>query len=421
MKKLLILLAVLLVMVSGVALAQEGQGEAGSGDLPTVFCGTLADADCQILLASQQAMTGLTGATVNLVANLNISNIPDTPFDSLAFQLNGDGAYSVDAETMSTLQSLQGAPDVLLENMQELPQLLEEAVNSFQGQLNLTLTMPEELVSQAAGDQQIPDTLSVELRLVNGVAYLDLSSLAESLPDANIPNGWFGLELSRLLRSAMEESLEQMDAQGGIQGMLPPGFDLSTFSRFSDPDVLGEFLTVERLDDDDIGGEAVAVFRTRVDYAGLMSSEAFQELMQQQMEAAGGETMSDADREQAMQMMQQMFEGLAFESTQYIDVDDNFVRRQQTTFNWDLQNMMSATGEDTSQGAPVINFDFTINYDNFNSAPTIEAPTAAQVITAEQAMALMFGGMMGSDGTGDSSGAGSGSAVEATPTATPGS
>lgn len=420
MKKLLILLAVLLI-VGGAALAQEGQGTEPGG-LPAAFCGTLSDADCQLLLASQEAMMGLSGATIDLLANLNISNIPDAPFNSLTFQLNGDGAYSVDAETLSTLQSLQGAPDVLLENMEELPQMLEEAVNSFEGQLNLTLTLPEELVNEAAtSGEEIPETLSIELRLVNGVAYLSLSSLAESMPDAGIPSGWFGLELSRLLRSAMEASIQEMDEQGGIQGMLPPGFDLSTFSQFSDPEVLGEFITVERLDDGDVDGESVAVFRTSVDYAGLLSSEAFMNLMEQQMDAAGGETMSEADREQAMQMMQQMFEGLEFESTQYIDLDENFVRRQETNFNWDLASLMAATGEDTSQPAPVINFDFTITYDDFNSAPAVEAPADAQVITAEQAMAMLFGGMMESDGMDDSSGEAGSSAIEATPTATPGS
>lgn len=412
MKKLLILLAVLLLAVSSAALAQEGTEEPG---LPATFCGSLSDADCGLLTAAHHAGMGLSSATVDLQANLDISNIPDAPFDSLAFQLNGDGAYSIDAEMLSTLQSMQGAPEAMLENMEAMPQMLEQAVNSFQGRLNLSLTLPE-AVTSAGGDQEIPETLSVELRLVNGVVYVDLSALAESMPDAGIPPGWLGLELSRLIRSMMEMSLQQMDAQGGFEGMLPPGFDMETFSQFGAPDMLADFVTVERLDDADVDGAAVAAFRTTIDYGGLFSSEAFMNLMEQQMDASG-ETLTEADREEAMQMVQQMFQGMSFETTEYVDLDDNYVRRSETHFGWDLSSMMSVVGEDTGEGAPVINFDFTITYDDFNNAPAVEAPDDAQVLTAEQVMAMVFGGMMqpGEDG------GASVPAVEATPTATPGS
>lgn len=428
MKKRMILVVLMLLVIGGAALAQDATPEALGAH---TFCGDLSDADCQLVTGAQQATMGLSSASVDLAATLNIRNIPDAPFNALNFQLSGNGAYHVDADALSRLQSYQASPEAMLQNLQDTPQIIEDLVNSFQGQLNLTLTLPQELVRQASSSQQrIPETLSVELRLVNGVAYINLASLAESMPNAGVPSGWYGLELARLLRSVMEASLRQMEQQGGAAGALPPGFDLSSISRFTDPETLKEFVTIERLADSEIGGESVAAFRTTVDYNAFFSSPAFQDLMRQQMDSSGS-TMSQADREQAMQIMREMFKGLTFESTEYVDLQSSFVRRQEMHFNWDLQSVMNATaagsGSQSNQPAPVVDFTFTLNYADFNSAPTIAAPANAQVITAEQAMGMLFGSMMGGNtgtspgGTGSSSsGTGGNGALEPTPEVTPG-
>jgi hypothetical protein len=78
----------------------------------------------------------------------------------------------------------------------------------------------------------------------------------------------------------------------------------------------------------------------------------------------------------------------------------------QVIFTWDLAGLMQAMGElgassdsaTSNQAAPVIKFNATVNVDNFNSAPAIEAPAGVEALTAEQLM-----GMLGMNGAGSGS------------------
>lgn len=371
MRKMLILVTVLLLAVSGSAFAQ----------LPEGFCGGLSDADCQIFTASSQAMLAQESGSLDMSLDLAINNIPDAPFDSLAFNLSGRGAYHVEPGLMERYAAMQTNPAALFEDMSQLPQMMEDLLGGFEGQLSLALTLPDEIVDMAAqSETAIPNTLSTELRMVDGVAYINLSSLAESLPQAGIPGGWYGLELARLIKSVMEMSMSE------LEDMDMSGFDASSFSQFYDAAFLESYIEIERLDDSD----GAAVFQMTLDMAALAESPFLRDMMQQQMEAAG-QTMSEADIDEALEMVAQMYEGLDMQAIYAVNLSDNTMRSMDMTVDWNLASLMSAVGEDAAE-APALTMTFSANYSDYNAAPAINAPEDANVLTAEQAMQMFMGG-----------------------------
>ncbi|NWG18085.1 MAG: hypothetical protein HXY41_15785 [Chloroflexi bacterium] len=375
------LLVLLLALTAGVIHAQ---------DVPPVFCGSLAEADCAILENAQKAVAELTGATFDLNFDLNLDNIPDAPFDTLAINLSGAGAYAIDPAIMEKLAVFEGDPMAIFEDMEQIGQLVEDALTAFDGQLNLTLTLPPEVLAEIAKEGiKLPEKLSVELRMVDGVGYVNLSALAEAIPDAGIPGGWYGLEIAKLLNNVFVMLAPQME---GMMGMLP-GFDAETITQFSDPAVVGDFMNIERVADADVNGEAVAVFKTTLDYVKLFSNPALTDMMKSQMDAAGA-GMSEADLEQMMEMMREMYKGLTFDVTEYVGLADGLPRQLEMRFYWDMTGMMSAMGEVTTQvSAPAFGANFTIVYGNFNTPPAITAPEGAVVLTAEEAIQMFMGGM----------------------------
>ncbi|HEX2909016.1 MAG TPA: hypothetical protein VHO69_19240 [Phototrophicaceae bacterium] len=390
MKKMTSILFVLLLLVSGSAFAQ----------VPPGFCGGLAEADCAILTASSEAMTGLNSGTATMNIDLTVSNIPDAPFESLAFNVAGDMVYHVDPALVEKYAAMQADPSALLKDMSQLGPMMEELFSGMDGQVSLKLTIPQDIVDLAAeSGSALPTELSTELRLVAGVGYINLSSLAEALPEAGVPTGWYGLEIAKLMGSAMNMALAQME------GQAMPSFDPSMFSQFTDPAFLESYIKVERLADSD----GAAVFQMSFDMAALATSPAFRDMMVKQMEMMGQEV-DEAQIDQMIAMVAQMYEGLDMSITQSVDLSTSYMTHMDMVFDWDLTALMSASGASSDVAAPVINLVMSADYADFNAAPEVTAPEDATVFTAEQIMQMMAGSMAGvADG------------LDVTPEATPGS
>lgn len=375
MKKMSFILTLVLLLAAAVTPA--------AAQIPG-FCGGLSEADCAIFNASSEAMAKLESASMAMNLDLTVSNIPDAPFDSLAFNIKGQGAYHVEPGLMEKYAALQSDPMALLQNMSQLGTMVADVFNGFDGQFSLALTLPEALVAMAAEqDAAIPATLTTELRLVDGVGYINLSSLAEALPEAGIPGGWFGLEIAKLMQSIMDMTLAQME------GMDMSGFDPSTFSQFYDPKFLNSYLKLERLADSD----GAAVFQMTMNMAALADSPMMRDMMKQQMDAAG-QTMSEADIDQALAMVAQMYEGMDVQASYAINLSDNTMRSMDMTMNWDLTSMMAAMGESDTE-APAFAMNLSVTYSDYNAAPAVTAPENAMVLTAEDAMQMFMGSSSG--------------------------
>jgi hypothetical protein len=174
----------------------------------------------------------------------------------------------------------------------------------------------------------------------------------------------------------MTEAMEAMDpsAMEGYLGML------------QDPAAMGEFMTIERLPDTEVAGQAAAVFLVNFDYGAFFESEVFSSLMQAQMDAiasASGEEMSTEEFEEVMGMLGPMVENINLEITQTIGLDDNYTHAFAFHLDWDMAEFMRMVEPDAEGPAPVFVFDMSVQNANFNDAPAITAPEDATILPIE--------------------------------------
>lgn len=373
MRKMIVLTLLLMLFVSGIAQAQEIQ----------VPCGTLAEADCQLLRDSQTASMGLTSYNFQLQAELNLANIPDSPADPLVISLAGDGSVAGDWSSMASMQADMMAS---MSDPAAYAELLQNTLGAVGLHLNLVLTLPEELVAQAGG--QIPAAIPLELTLVDGSAYLNLDPLREALGaemSQQIPPGWMGIDLVGFMSAAVA----QQAAGGNMMGNMEEAAAMQSemMAAFTNPDFLNQFMTIERAADMTAAdGSQAAVFQTSLDFGALVGSQEFQDMMAQSA-AAQGDEVSAADMQMAMGMMTQMMEGLNFNVVQTIGVDDKLLRSVEFTFHWDMGTMAAvlASQGDNSMGEnpPVIDLHMLLTYSDFNAAQPITAPENATLIPLE--------------------------------------
>jgi hypothetical protein len=344
-----------------------------------VFCGDLPEADCDLLKASQEAMSGLTSASTQLDMSLSISNIPDAPFENLAFSVTGDGAFAIDPALQDQMMAMKSDPTIFA-NPAESMALIGDLIGGVSGDLNLTLTIPAELAAMASAEMEQP------LPVVDGFGYVNLDSLAAVLPpDAGVPAGWVGIDLA----TALEMAMEQADMLGSMEAMDPSAME-GYMSMFQDPAAMGEFMTIERLSDTEVAGQAAAVFLVNFDYGAFFQSEMFSSLMQAQMDAissASGEEMSSEEFDEMMGMLGPMFENLNLEITETIGLEDNYTHTVDIHLDWDMAEFMAMVEPDSEGAAPVFVFDMSIQNADFNAAPEITAPEDATIFPIES----MFG------------------------------
>ena len=215
--------------------------------------------------------------------------------------------------------------------------MIGNLIDGMNGELNLTLTIPPEVAAMAAGtmDQPLPETLSFSLRLVDGFAYINLDDIAGALPpDAGIPPGWMGADLTTVLDMASQ----QMDKLENSDGMADAGAMEDTMSEFQDPAVLSEFLSIERLADTEVMGQSAAVFLTTFDYGAFLNSDLFASIMEAQMDAM--DSTDSSDMGQAMSMMGPMFENMNIQVTETIGLDDHYKHAVNIHFDWDMTDFM---------------------------------------------------------------------------------
>ncbi|MBZ0283271.1 MAG: hypothetical protein K8L97_21215 [Anaerolineae bacterium] len=370
MRKLMLLITIGLLLLGIPTLAQ---------DVAPVFCGDLAEADCAILTDSATAMRELRSAVMAFEVEASAANLPDTRPDSLDLRLTGTGSYH-----LSGTSDLFTNPNALLENPEALPQMLADLLRSVSGDLTLTVFFGDNVIALASqGGTELPQKVGFSARLVEGFGYLNLSKLAELDTTGDLPHGWVGVDLATVVERALGEVFSQ-------------GMDFSTLNMNpADPlatmELMSTYSTIERLEDATVNGQTAAVFQTTIDIAGLLTSDAYREMLIQQMEQTGGD-FSDADLEAMIDLIGAMYGGFVMQTTQAIGLDDFYVHQMGLILDWpfDISAMMEAFGE-TPNKAPAIELGLTATVDlsQFNAAPEITAPEDASVISVEEFLRMM--------------------------------
>ena len=385
-------LVTVLVLLSALA----GVARADFHDV--VFCGDLPAADCVLLEAAQENAAQQTSGSGVLDLDLLMRDLDEEAMGEFLIALNADVVWSGD---LSGLEEMGAASLGMMDDPAAMMTMLGELLAQFNGMFTLSLQMPQGLPGTLADDipAELLSGISMEARLVDGNLYFDLSSLATIMPaEDGVPSGWFGFNIMELLEAGMA-------AEGMSEGMKDPrGSDDDAMAEadaemeaamaemealaasWTDPDFLAEFMSIERLADEMVADQLVAVFRTGVDLVALFNSDAFSDLL------LAGTEMGEIDEEelQDMSMMIDMMDmlgsGIDIEATTYISIDEALPVRDVFHMAWDMADMMAFMSE-SEDAIPYVSVDYQMDYSYPAEAPTVTVPENAFIISPGLLMA----------------------------------
>lgn len=215
----------------------------------TVYCGDLSADDCSLLRDAQESLLALRSARV------------DTALMSITFPGWDAGQ---DAEMVI---SVQGAVSSFRFRGANVWQTLNADVTATLRMQGFPATMPDGTSPPVA----IPEESSAELRLVDGMLYVNFDTLEPPLEDVALV-GWGRYHLAaRLDRPAPEAALEASPAPALITGQ-----DVNHLLETFDEQTLREFLSVSR---------AADVFETRMNFAAMYAHPTVQVVVREQLQA----------------------------------------------------------------------------------------------------------------------------------------
>lgn len=363
MRKGLLLILLVLLTVSGAALAQ---------DTPPVFCGDLSAADCALLEQSQTAMMGLTAAS----ADFNVDVLIEADGESLPISLTGSGSFSGFDRMDHELD---------LGDMTELPDItpMLEALRGFSGDIALTLSVPEDLA-----EDMPTNSVTLELRLVDGIGYINFEPLKPFTQDSEMElDGWGGLDIASFIEEVYAQITPEMLADFGQSGEMF-AVPVESMAQFEDPAFISQYVSVTRTDD---GSGATATFETTVDFAAMMKDPALQDLIREQMVAqaeAQGEEISDSEAQMALGMMGMMFEDSSMVFTEEIDTATALLVSANMSMTFDLSDL--AEMDDSNSGPAVISVDAAVSY-TYDDLPTIVAPEDPSILPYQMLIGMLIG------------------------------
>lgn len=310
-------------------------------------CGGLSESDCADLQTYTEANAALDSATVDIDIDLTVTEDEE----SISFNLTGTGAYA----GVGALASMATADPAAMAN----PQAAINLIKTLAAELDLNLEFPEAVLEM---NDTVPESLQLQVVLVDGVGYVNFDTLS-AIP--NLPlEGWVGLDLA----AVASQSLAMMGDMTQMPGMDAAG-DPEMMAQFTDPAFLDSFIHIERAVD------IPATFRYTFDFGALMSSEAMQEVVGEQLESMGT---SGVDLDQVLAM----YDGMVLTLENHYDGDSQLIRQSNINMQLDLD---SFGVDDVS-----VEFNASFAYSGHNDT-TISAPEDAELIPPS----ALFGGMMG--------------------------
>ncbi len=389
MKKNVWLTAVLFLLFSLTAVAQAAE---------PVFCGDLAAADCALLQDAQTNVAAQTSGGVTMDVDLTLRNVDESMPGEQVISLDVDAIWNGD---FSRFESMETEMLARMDDPTQLMAMMSEILAEVSGTISLSLDIPEALQDDAFFED-FPADFALEMSLVDGIAYIDLSSVASAMSaEAGFPAGWLGFDITEMMQMAMLSGLGEADdmaphGDGKADKQdprEPKGADTMTglavsadmqemVEAWTDPEFLGQFMTVERLADQSVADQQAAVFQTNIDLRALMNSAGFHELLGMTGELGG----MDEDEASGIAMMVGMLTlGLDIEALEFINLDDGLPLRDEFHMNWDLSALMNLAegSEDSSELESAFGLDFLVDYSFSDEVLTVMAPDDALFITPE--------------------------------------
>lgn len=359
-----------------------------------VFCGDLPAADCILLEAAQENAAQQTSGSGVLDMDLLMRDLDDESMGEFLLALDADLVWSGDP---SGFEELGAASLGVMDDPAAMMTMLGEVLAQFNGRITLSLQTPDGLPGMLADDlpAELLSGISMEARLVDGNLYFDLASLATIMPaEDGVPSGWFGFNVMDVLEAGMaaegmsagmkdprgSDAMAEADAEmeAGIAEAMAEMEAMA--DAWTDPEFLAEFMSVERLADETVADQLVAVFRTGIDLVALLRSDALVDLLLASTE------MSEVDEEELrdMSMMMDMLGnrlGIEIETITYISIDEALPVRDVFHMAWDMADMMALTSGDSDAAEPYVSVDFRMDYSYPADAPAVTVPKNAFIIS----------------------------------------
>lgn len=378
-----------------------------------VYCGDVDDqvpGSCDLLIAAAENDKEVVDGAYDIEFDLLLSNIPDAPFDELQLTWLQTGVYTSNSDLREELLA-----DIDVTSADELQDpatmmaLIDAFLSTSNTQQDITLLLSDAIVDAISeeSDFPVPSQIDLSFAIIDGIIYIDLSTIAEYIPQAGMLGGWVGTELAPFLELGLEQAAADPDAQAALMAMggamamamSSEGQAAMEEAQAAQLEMVSDYLTIERLEDEELEDEDAAVFLTTFDLAGFASSPEFMDMAMQQMammEAMGQDVPSEeelAEMEEMMPMIAPvLFEDFLYDTYQLVGLDSELTRVTAVDLVWDMTGLMemaAESGQDVPDEAPL--FDMVMIVDSYaqNEIGEIVAPAGALVLPAAMIMGMM--------------------------------
>ena len=375
---MMIIMMVLLLMFGGVL------GSAQSGGA-TLNCNGLDEVDCTLLRETADTMRTVTSFEMPAWA---VDARLVSADEGITLRANGTGTAVLPATLTGIFQDVPGVMSItdLSPIIDVLNQLDADVIEATLTETGLHLVLE-------SGELSIPDTadLAGEAQLLVKDAGLFLQ-----LPSPNGAVAWFGedlaldanarSELDTMLSEALS-ALESDDAKALVAQLSEVSGTLGELQE-----LLNDSVITERLDDDTLQGEAMAVFVSEFDLLRLLSDPDLGTLLYRMLEnPVVADLMSDMDlglgdmelddlSEQDVRFLLVslglLIEDSNFTLTQWVGLDDGYVHGFIYDFNLALD--LSILGDESMQSVEIaLMFDVMLDEFNMASLDGIKTPELA--------------------------------------------
>jgi hypothetical protein len=354
-------------------------------------------------------MKDVSSASFDFDVQLTVAESTDAEAQTLG--LTGKGSFSGKPADMG-MEMMAGGGDPAAMFI-----AMTDALKEFSGDLTLNLTLPPKVLEEASKDLKgdLPETITLQVRLVDGVGYVNTDTLKPILEAAGqkMPatmKGWIGLDIVEFLNQMIQEHPEMLaDLAKNGEAFSVSGSEAN--AMFADPAAFASAIHIERNEN----SEGAAIFTITLDFAKLAADPAFADMIKAQAEKQG-ETITDEELQKGLDVIANAGDAIQFTATEMIDLETGYLRSITLNLDVDGSKFPQDTANSTSgMDEGKVSMSATVNISDVNNAPDITEPEESMVLPPEFLI-----GMMDSMG-GSAGGAKPDATSEATPEATPGS
>jgi hypothetical protein len=337
-------------------------GITAAQDSTLFFCGELPDADCALLRNAQASVKELRSAAFEYTMTSHL-DIPDNDEDAV--------------QTMAVRGRITDLPRL------DTPSAVMEAMRDADAAATVSFVMsgfPSTLPDGSPPPVEIPGEMAAEMRLVDGILYVNLDSV-QPAPDDPLLVGWASFDLNNRIETRLQQIANRTDNIAPIASGLDVDLLVDTF----DENVLSEFVHVMRN-----GNE----FHTAVDFATMYANAEYQSVLREQLLArwygtGRGGSITDTHLERLAEMMARVFPQSQVVRTVTVDPVNGVISGYSAWSMWDFDIMIEAAlqGNDVTTWG-LATFEQSLTLDDFNADFTIAAPQDAEPISAEALSAI---------------------------------